>query len=100
MSLHALGIVHAGCAYRAVEDILGRVDVRISLVAAVDALEDRLALTVLLCDMTATIAGLGRVRRVDQHEPGSGETGLVSELALDVRPTVVEDAAVQSGFGC
>ena len=46
--LHALGIVHAGCVYRAVEDVLGRVDVRIVLVAAVDALEDRLALAVLL----------------------------------------------------
>ena len=99
MSLHALGIVHAGCVYRAAEDVLGRVDVRIVLVAAVDAVEDRLALAVLLCDMAATVAGLGRVRRVDQYEPGPGETGLVFEFVLDVRPTVAEDTAVQSRFG-
>lgn len=99
MSLHALGIVHAGCVYRAVEDVLGRVDVRIVLIAAVDALEDRLAFTVLQCDMAATVAGLGRVRRVDQYEPGPGETGLVFEFVLDVRPTVAEDTAVQSRFG-
>ena len=88
-----LGIVHAGCVYRAVEDVLGRVDVRISLETAVDALEDRLALTVLQCDMAATVAGLGRVRRVDQYEPGPGETCLVFEFVLDIRPTVAEDTA-------
>jgi hypothetical protein len=69
VSLHALGIVHAGCVYRAVKDVLGRVDVRIILVTAVDALEDRLALTVLLCDMTATVAGLGRVRQPSHSQP-------------------------------
>ena len=99
MSLHALGIVHAGCVYRAVEDVLGCVDVRIVLETAVNALEDRLTLTVLLCDMSATVAGLGRVRRVDQYELGSGETGLVFEFVLNIRPTVVEDATVQSRFG-
>ena len=99
MSLYALGIVHAGCVYRAVEDVLGRVDVRIVFETAVDALEDRLALTVLLCDMAATVAGLGRVRRVDQYESVSGETCLVFEFVLYVRPTVVEDATVQSRFG-
>ena len=98
--LHALGIVHAGCMYRAVENVLSRVHVRIILVPAVNALEDRLTLTVLQCDMAATVAGLGRVGRVNQYELGSGESGLVFEFVLNIRPTVVEDATVQSGFGC
>lgn len=66
------------------EDVVGRVQVRIHARVASFALEDRLALAVLLGAMPTLAACLRRVRGVDEYETvPSGQPGLVFEFADD-----------------
>ena len=92
------GIVHAVAHYRAVEDVLGRVHVRVRPMPAVATVEHRLAFTVLTVAMPARMTGLGRVCRGHFDEPGVCELGLVGESVAYRAPFVRQDAAVQSRF--
>lgn len=92
------GIVHAVAHYRTVEDVLGRVHVRVRPMPAVATVEDRLAFTVLTVAMPARMTGLGRVCRGHFDEPSARELGLVGESITYRVPFVRQDAAVQSRF--
>ena len=92
------GIVHAVAHYRTVEDVLGRVHVRVRPMPAVATVEHRLAFTVLTVAIPTRMTGLGRVRRGHFDEPSARELGLVGESITYRAPFVRQDAAVQSRF--
>ena len=73
-------------------DVDCRVHVRVRLVSAGYALEDRLALAVLSCAMPTGTAGLRRVRRVRFIDPSR------CPVLQTTHQAVCEDAAVESGF--
>ena len=77
-------------------DVDCRVHVRVRLMSAGYAPEDRLALTVVRCAVPADAAGLRRVRRlIFSTRPG----GLVLQAPDEQSPAVGQDAPVESGFG-
>lgn len=77
-------------------DIHCRVDVRVRLVSAGCAPEDRLALAVVRCAMPADATGLRRVRGVDLLDP---PRGFLLKSTNQSGPSVGEDTAIESGLG-
>jgi len=76
-------------------DVDCRVHIRLRLMSAGCAPEDRLALTVLRCAMPADATGLRRVRGADLLDPARS---LVLQTSYQRAPAVGQDAPIETGF--
>ena len=78
-ALHVLGGAPARFNQSAAQYVHGRVDVRVRLIPALDVFEDRLALAVLLGDVTALMAGLAGLGGGDDDKLSAVGVHLVLE---------------------
>ena len=69
------------------------------LVSAIDASERCLVFAISRVDVAALIACARSIARIDPNERSAGGLQFVGEHGFELEPTLLEDRAVEAGFG-